>query len=250
MRHLLRKIQLMAYGPILSQCSSSKINFDVTALYQVLYFSGPEGGIGIDIDDISISLPWDAHFPIPDDNVCTNLIVNGDAEVDDIFAYPFELIGKICSYLKVNDETVDGVRNNYFSITGRNASWTSIYQGLIQDCIVEHTVSTFKFRAHIHSDEPSTLNLVLKTTKDKKNPEEDYEYESIGECPPASIEMGWVWCEHVFLFTDTHQSASKVEVQIMAVDNPTSDIDYNDISITVHSLPVNKFILSSDVALC
>ena len=78
------------------------------------------------MDDVSISSPWKVHFPVLDDNVCTN--VNGDAEVDNTFAYPFELIGNIGSYLKVNQETVNGVENNYLSATGRKTGLSTIYQ--------------------------------------------------------------------------------------------------------------------------
>ena len=84
---------------------------------------GPEEGIRIDIDDVFISLPWEENFPVPDDTVCNILVVSGDAEVDDKFPYPFELLGNIGGYLKVSNETVGGVENKYLSITGRQAGW-------------------------------------------------------------------------------------------------------------------------------
>ena len=43
---------------------------------------------------------------------------------------------------------------------------------------------------------------------------------------------------------------TKVEVQSMALDNDITDIDYDDVSIITHSLPVNKFVLLSDIAPC
>jgi len=226
------------------------IDLDSTALYQVLYFAGPEYGVRIDIDDVFITLPGEEHFPVPDDQICTNLIVNGDADVDDTFSYPFELMGNLGAYLKVNNEIVNGVNNNYFTVTGRETGLSTIYQTLIQDCVVANTVYTFKMRARVHSPEPTSVLFILKITNNADDANDTtYFYESVGNCPSTSINIGWVFCEHNFGFEEQHQNAAKVELQIM-VEHETADVDYDDISITVHSLPINRLILSPDVAQC
>ena len=80
------------------------------ALYKISLFGRSVGDVCIDIDDIYISLKEHFLLPVPDDEICANLIVNGDAEVDNTFAYHFELLGNIGVYLKVNSEMVNGVK--------------------------------------------------------------------------------------------------------------------------------------------
>ena len=225
-------------------------DFNATALYQMLYFSGPEEGVMIDIDDIVFTLPWEEHFPDPNSAICDNLLTNGGADVDNFFPYPFKLMGNLGSYLRVKSEDVNGTTNNYFSITGREAAWTSISQDLITDCIVANAIYTFKMKVRVHSVEPTTVRFTLKTKLEDPNALPDYEVESIGNCPPASESTGWVQCERKFLFEETHENARGIDLQFIVQDNNSSDIDYDDIEVTQFSPPVTKYVLPRSILDC
>ena len=225
-------------------------DFNATALYQMLYFSGPEEGIMIDIDDIVFTLPWEAQFPDPDGAICDNLITNSDANVDDFFPYPFKLMGNLGSYLRVKTEEVNGIANNYFSISGREAAWTSISQDLITDCIVANSIYTFKMKVRVHSPEPTTVRFTLKTKLEDPEALPDYEVESIGNCPPASEDTGWVQCERKFLFQKKHEDARGIDLQFIVQDNNIADIDYDDIEVTQFSPPVTKYVLPRSILNC
>ena len=57
-------------------------------IFSALLLSGPEVGIDIDIDDINISIPPATRNPNPND-VCGNIVLNGDAESPHGFVAPF-----------------------------------------------------------------------------------------------------------------------------------------------------------------
>jgi hypothetical protein len=83
---------------------------DVFSLFSI---NGVEPGVDISIDDISISLPPVEAYPDPD-NVCSELIVNGNAEEFGQFTYPFK------SYMNSNLLTIKEENgNNFFSIRNR-----------------------------------------------------------------------------------------------------------------------------------
>jgi len=226
-------------------------DFDTNSTYQVIYFAGPEAGVIVDIDDVFVSLPWEEQFPAVNNDTCKDLIINGDAEIDDKFVYPFKLLGNLGAYVKVNTEEIDGVENQYFSITGRETGWSSIFQNLLHDCIVANSVYTFKLRVRVHSQEPSIVRIVLKTFSEEADEYDlNYSYEAIVKCPSVSIQTGWIWCESRFLFTEKHEESTDIEFQIIVENNDIADIDYDDLSITLHSPPVNTFVLSKDVFDC
>ena len=53
-----------------------------------------------------------------------------------------------------------------------------------------------------------------------------------------------------FQFKVQHVDAVKVKFQIRVVDGNTTDIDFDFVSVTIHSSPVNEFILLAEFADC
>mmetsp|Transcript_14645 Transcript_14645/g.20891 ORF Transcript_14645/g.20891 Transcript_14645/m.20891 type:complete len:1853 (+) Transcript_14645:178-5736(+) len=240
------------YAPI----KFSSNDFDASSIYQMLYFGGPEEGIIIDIDDVVMELPRANMFPDPNvgGDVCGTLLTNGDAEIDEMFVYPASMVGNLGSYLSVEEEAyvTNGVAttNRFFAISGRETGWTSIVQPLINDCIVQNSLYRFQAKIRLHSSEPRTVRFTLKTYKEDLTEEPNFTVESLGDCPSASMDTGWVQCDRNFLFKEKHEKAPKIElVFIVEVDN-FSNIDYDDISITLVSPPVSSLIVSSEVTSC
>lgn len=221
--------------------------------YQMLYFSGPEEGIGIDIDDVQLTLPWADHYPNPDD-VCSNLLVNSGADVDEHYTYPFQLLGNLGADLRVETEVEKETNsiNSYFALTGRTLGWTSIFQKITKDCIVENSIYTVKARMRVHSPDPVNIRLTIKSfIKDAPDPLFNFQTATLGSCPPMSSADGWVWCQKTFLFTKDHAEAESIDLQFIVEDDTTfPDIDYDDLSVELHSPPVKKFILPGEVTEC
>ena len=116
---------------------------------------------------------------------------------------------------------------------------------------MKNSVYSFALKVRVHSVELSNVRLILKTFSGESNEYDlNYSYEAIGHCPPASKSTGWVFCESKFLFTETHQNATKIDFQLIVENNDVDDVDYDDISIILHAPPVNKLIVSADVAQC
>ena len=213
--------------------------------YQMLSLSGPEAGIGIEIDDVLMRLPQEDMFPNPDGPICSNLITNGDASLD-LFAYPFLLDSTVRAYLSVKREDNNGIWNSYFSISGRTTSWTSITQDLIIDCIPKYSVYNFKAKVRVHSLRDIAVRLTLKTYTTAT----DYIIESVGVCPLTSTSIGWVECSNSFMFKDVHASATRIVFSFVVEGELYADVDYDDISITLESAPINKFVVPEEVARC
>jgi len=218
-------------------------------IYQMLYFSGPEPGVMIDIDDVELTLPTANMFPDPNSMICENLITNGDASLSDQFAFPFVLVGNPGSHVSIKQEDNNGTANNYFSVVGRNATWTTITQDMINDCIVLNSIYNFRMKIRVHSTNSTKVRFTIKTFSPlAQNP--NYIVESIGYCPPASKATGWVQCSRNFLFENIHESATKIELSFIVEDNLDADIDYDDISIILHAPPVRKLVVPGEVTKC
>ena len=222
-----------------------------TGKYQMLYFSGPEAGVTIDIDDVQILLPTQNMFPNPNggSNICSNLITNGDASLDDVIAYPFVLDSTRLAHMSVSKETVNSVQNNFFTVTGRTTSWTSITQDLITGCISKDVVYNFKARIRVNSLRDLQVRMTLKTFTPSA-PSPGYFVESIGVCPLTSANIGWVECSSKFLFDSSHESATRMVLSFVVENELYSDVDYDDISVTLDTVPVNKFVVPGEVASC
>jgi len=227
--------------------------FDPTSKYQQLYIAGPESGVDMYLDDVSIVLPGAEFFPDASNplTLCDDLIVNGDAETSPDHFFPWVLEGNRGAHLSLKTETVDGVDNQYFSVEGRNKMWTSIKAVLLHDCIVANSIYKFKARVRLHSTEPAKVRLTIRSHLTDPVPDQPaFKVDSVGDCPPVSGEMGWVECERSFLFQDRHQSAVKIEFIFVVEGDDTSDIDYDDISVVRSAPPIGKIIVPGDVSSC
>ena len=220
----------------------SQEDIDNADVYAQFYVAGPEEGVDISISNISLELPDEKFFPDPNKqaDMCQDLVHNGDAEVDDIFPYPILYCGPRDGILSV-EKDVSG--NNYFSVKGRAKDFVSIETQFTTDCITTYSTYLFKARIWLHSDEPRNVRFTLRTYLN--DPNAPHHLENVGFCPETSESIGWVQCERVFQFTETHAGSEKMRLIMVTEEDSESDIDYDDISVTILSSPVSKLILNT-----
>jgi len=233
---------------------------DISALnsYNTMYISGPEAGVDISVSRVSIRLPTAEYFPVqpdpndPFDTMCNSIIINGDAETSPTFPYPSYLRGGLSSHLWVKQESVtadDGSisTNNYFALRGREMTFESIESSLLTECVEPNAIYTFSARIRVHSLNPVKVRFTLKT----QVPGNPLMVESVGYCPDADMTTGWVQCQRNFMFTEEHVGAEYIQFFFVADEDEESDIDYDDIAVTLAYTPVTGIVLdTADVEDC
>ena len=222
-------------------------------LYQMLYFGGPELGVKIQIDDVQWNLPSAEMFPDPSlAPVCDNLIVNGDAENSDFFMFPQGFITNVGGSLSIKKETIANSTNtnSYFSIVGRDATFTSITADLITGCIEENSIYTFSQKVRLHSETPTKIRMLLKTTQPNSTSIPAYMTETLGYCKDVGGEAGWVYCQRNWLFTDVHASAEKIELSFVVEVDRTSDLDFDELKVVQYAPPLDLLVVPDSVLGC
>jgi len=207
-------------------------------VWSLLTIAGPEPGVDIAVDDISISLPSAGGYPDPN-NVCGNLIVNGDGSGSGGFVFPHQ------SLLPSNalDLKSDGT-NDYFHLNTRNKFHDTMKTDLITGCVAAGNTYTFsgKFRVH------TTSSVVVKPYIRTLQPAQDkFEFQPITLCAPQTSADDFVTCGPVdFTFTDVHTTASSVSL-VYIIDDATTDVDMDDLSFVFKSGAPSGYVLDSAV---
>lgn len=207
-------------------------------VFTALSINGPEAGIDISVDDISINLPPAESYPDTND-VCGDLIQNGDASQSGGFAAP------MYSFIKSNSIIVqDEGEGPEFFITNRVAGQDSIAMDLTTGCLEEGSIYTFSMRIKVDSVEKAVPRVILKTHTGGTPV-----FDIIATCPSSSNDIGWVTCESDFVFSAGHSAAPKVELLIFIKDD-ISDVHYDDLSFTFHCGVICPMVLTEDPSNC
>jgi hypothetical protein len=195
-----------------------------TDVFTFLIVNGPEAGIDISIDDVTIGLPPAGAYPDPS-NVCGELVTNGDASVLDGFAFPMR------GYLWANPVFVknDGDGNQYFSIANRKYAHDNLVFDIVPECLEENSIYSFSMKIRIHSAVPVVPNVILKFHAAASGQKPSFAFVA-RDCPATSTDIGWVTCTADMTFKAGHSSAPRVEVLVLIQDDTTSNVDYDDIS--------------------
>jgi len=203
-------------------------------VFTAILINGPEAGIDISIDDIHIQLPPDESYPDPND-VCGDLIRNGDAEQMGGFAAP------MYSFVKSNTITVqdDGDGPEFF-ITHRIAGQDSLALSLTTNCLEEGAIYKFSMRLKVDSTDKAVGRVILKT-----HTAGTPLFDIITTCPSSSNDIGWITCEGDFTFRAQHIVSPKVELLVFIKDD-VSDVHYDDISFTFHCGIICPMVLSAN----
>ncbi len=203
----------------------NEMQLNSSDIFTFLVISGPEAGIDIHLDDVAISLPPQGAYPDPN-NVCANLVQNGDASVLDGFAYPMR------GYLYRNPVFVkdDGDGNQYFSIKDRKYAHDNLVFDVVPGCLEENSVYTFSMKIRIHSQNEIKPEVILKFHPTNPGDRPSFSFMA-RDCPATSEDIGWVTCTNDVTFKAGHSSALRVEALVLIQDDYTSNVDYDDISL-------------------
>jgi len=199
-------------------------------VYNLFTVNGAEPGIDISIDTISIHLP-PAPQAYPDPaSVCSNLVVNGDAERLGGFTYPLRPYIAQSTVTVEHESNSDFTDNAYFSVTNRGQVFDSIAVDINPECLQTSAVYSFSARIRLHSLAADTPMVKLVSTVPGQTG-------IVGDvvaaaCPQTSLELGWVTCRSQFSVEKHLSTASQVQLLIVFTANQLDTADFDDISFT------------------
>lgn len=233
---------------------SGNINFtqqelNSTALaYSALLVNGPEGGVGIDLDDFTLTLPSKGNYPASSAAVCTDLIRNGDAELNGINTYPAQSLDIPGSYLTVGTESVGGTPNKYFKLTSRTQEFASIFFDIPKACAEPYSSYSISNTIRVrNSTNPITAQMLLKKTF-VTGSTTDFVYEQIGTC--ASSQNTWAKCNATITFTPAYDVYTSIQLFWVTIGDTSSEADYDNIVVQRTAVGVNSITVDSSVASC
>lgn len=197
---------------------------DPNNIYQILQLRGPEAGVIIEIDDVRFSLPPAGAVPDPNDVCGTNLVRNGDAELDSIHPYPIDASG---GSLTVEEEN-NG--NKYFHLSGRNNNGNSvIYEFMAPDCLVPNAQYRASARIRMNSSSPVLSKMEIRTV----HADGTTIQRTIAECPPSTSST-WTLC-HSLLTIDQEllaEGIQSIRLQFETFNAATIDMDVDDMKLS------------------
>ena len=208
--------------------------------YFVLQIDRVEAGVDITIDNFRIALPTETSFPDPND-VCSELVFNGDAEGNGIVPYP---MGKIhgSSTVSVSEEA----GNMFFRLTNRSDR-DSFLQALLDiKCLDRGVIYMTSMKVRIHSEFDESYAIYVRA----KRPDGSWFYRNILECPGQKYDDGWVTCSGEFMIDEDIAEATEIYWRGAFQTNNVFDVDYDDISIKYHQGYVRKLVVSTEDVLC
>lgn len=220
-----------------------------TALaYTALLVNGPESGIDIALDDFTLSLPSQANYPASAADMCTDLIRNGDAELNGMNAYPAQVLGIPGSYLTIDSETVSGTSNKFFKLTGRNQEFASITFDIPKTCAEYYSSYTITNLIRVkNSATPITPQILLKKTF-KSGSTTDFDFEQIGTC--SSSQNTWAKCNATVTFTPAYDKYTEIQVFWSTTGDLSSEVNYDSIVVKRTAVGVNSITVDSSVSTC
>ncbi len=253
--------------------------------YSVLYIDRVDPGVDISIDSIRISNPTELAYPDPED-VCGELVINGDAEVRKWIRthdvdINYLIIQAILSFLihcsashhtchtctlKQADDmnpfpmqstsgstpifvkTENG--NNYFHLPNRVDSGSSIDSHLNVECLEQGATYQASVKVRIRSEFDQQFYFYFRyLLPGTENDWSSYRYLN---CPPQKWDDGWVTCSGNFIVNELLANSEKVRARMYfsGSRNIDVDVDYDDFSIQYVKGRVDKLVVDAEDAQC
>jgi len=211
--------------------------------WTILQIDRPEPGTDITIDNFKIALPKESSYPNPND-VCGELVMNGDAEGNGFNPFPMERTDSKTKLDVLKDEN----NNNYFALKERTASWSSMQQDLDPNCMDVGVVYETSAKVRLHSEYDEKYYWYIGGIRS----DGESFYRTILQCPPQKYEDGFVRCSGKFTVDKVLAEATDLflRMRINGDRDKTVDIDYDDVSIQFSRGYINKFVVSKDDAVC
>ena len=215
----------------------------------IIAFTFIEKGIDITIDSFDLFLPDETSYPDPND-LCYDLILNGDAEANGFHPYPMYSAYSNNQLIKVEENG-----NKFWRLFDRNYYKSSISYDLNDICLTQGLTYLFSSKVRFHhskdfvgGSEPYVWYIDFKRISDGKWIERD-----IVECAAQSVKDGWVTCSGDFMIDKEMAEASELQVKMRFKNSRDGDkynLDFDDIFIRYHKGYVSELVVDNQDVSC
>ncbi len=241
---------------------TSNFQFSETELdpdngYFNMLIHGPQTGDEITIDSFDFFLPSESSYPDPND-VCGELVQNGDAGGNGFNPYPFYQSDNNERLIVVEEESGnDGnEKNKFFRLANRRSYRSTIKYDINTECLTRGVTYTFSAKVRystiqgfVGGPEPYYWYIYFKRADDGDGKER-----TIINCPPQTVSDGWVTCTGDFMvdeeLSENTGFARLYMRMINSRDGRKYNLDYDDISITYKHGYVDEVVVDSDDVSC
>jgi hypothetical protein len=210
--------------------------------YWALFIEGPPPDVTMTLDYFTIALPDPTSYLKPND-ICQELLPNGNAEGNGFNPYPFwSLRGD--EKVKVMNEN----GNNFFRLENRLSHWSTMTHNVETRCLDLGVTYLASAKIRIQSDFPQSYYILLTIQR----ADGSWADRTIVQCPPQSRFDGWMTCSGEFI-VDTDLSRALSAQWRLYLTNTIDGIytvDYDDLSIRLSKGYVDKIIVDSNDASC
>jgi len=210
--------------------------------YAAFLIENVDPGVDISLDSVLFHLPSESTFPDPDD-LCGNLVFNGDAESNLNSPYPMSS-SRSDEMMTVEKEK----GNKFFRLANRRYHHSGIQFELDTACLDRGVTYFASFKVRIHSEfaEQSHYWYFEGTKADGARL-----YRRFLNCPGQVTSDDWVTCSGEFLVDSAMAEAQKIYVR-MALDwrEGLFTIDYDDLSMHYLRGYVDELVVDADDTSC
>lgn len=201
---------------------------------------GPNAGESFAIDSFQMKRADSSYFRA---DVCSELVTNGDAELDQtsIHPYPVRSADKYRTALTVKKEA----NNQFFHVTGRKYDWATLRVDISPDCLANEEEYTFTLKAR----STAAFNYETRLAFYTKNAEGNDKWNSISinrDCYTGANE--WATCTgSVTLSNPLIFESHSIFVDVRTRDDAhkTTDMDFDDLSFAFKTGSVGGFVVDA-----
>lgn len=199
-----------------------------------------EAGTTLSMDEFIFELPSSRSFPAVND-VCSELVINGDAESTDGNGFAFYPMYSSRSYnwepTITEEMSSNGSINKFYRASNRRWHSDSIRFTMANGCFVQAMTYSISLRVRVSSDTPVSYYVQLKGPKADGS---GWMHKSPLHCPAQTKSDGWVTCSGPYVIEDDLTSdvmEGDIHFEVILdykIDNGPiwTTVDYDDISMS------------------
>ena len=219
--------------------SVTKSNF----FMQYISIEGAAPGESFAVDNFHIKRADSSYFR---SDVCSELITNGNAELDQtsIHPYPVHAADRWHGSLIVQKES----NNQFFHLSGRQYDWSTFRVDLSQDCMSPQQEYMFSLKARSSAAAIKyETRFVFYTKKDDGSNKDEWNSISINNDCIAGANQ-WAECTASVTLSDPKIfEAHSIFVDIRTLDaaDEKADMDFDDLSFKFATGPAGSFVVEA-----
>ena len=200
---------------------------DEDNIFEILQLRGPSAGVDMELLDFTLRYPPSEALPNPD-NVCGDLVQNGDAELLGLSPFPFRTNNQETHLSVIREDN----GNRYFEVRGREFAVQNAGKGTVwrssgitfsvpPSCLKTHTKYAFQADVRMQSLRDVTSTWKIRGFLPKMhNPIT----ETIATCEKSK--GNWVTCTGDYQPSSEIVAAERLEV-VLETDTSSFDVNYD-----------------------